>query len=223
MNFESPNIVPEDKKENESTVASKLKKATLAGGAVAAALSGEACSPNTGEATRETVSMQEKGEVHPETATSRLRQQYELGKKQSQHEGQLLVDNAKTLEQARTLSNLDLSTNKFLNYYYQGLNGERNEKMFEEARNMRALEIAKSKGIEVDLSGPFVMTISGGLVPESVVVNGITVPVSDSDYTPREKELVAFAKKTGGESTRSSSSGSGGIRASPDFDKDADF
>ncbi|MCR4311154.1 MAG: hypothetical protein NUV54_01110 [Candidatus Taylorbacteria bacterium] len=221
MNFESPNSAPEDKNEESGALVNKLKKATLVGGAVAAALSGEACSPDTGEATHETISMQEKGEVHQETAKSRMREQYEIRKKQSRHETLLLLANDKELVQAGTLRNLDLSINTFLKYYYQGLNGERNNRIFEEGQQMRVLEIAKSKGIDLDLSHKLNMDIGGGLVPNSAVVNGITVPISDSDYTAREKELLAFQK---GGSSRGQSAESGGVlRQSPDFDKDPNF
>lgn len=191
MNFESP--PPQD----ESSL-NTIKKAVSIGAIGVAALSGEACSPEqkVGNESKSS-SQEEKASVHPETRKSRIREGYELQKKQGQYETKLIVDNMKALEVAGTLGKFDLSNNNFLKYYYQGLNGDRNPAIFLEAQQMRILEIAKKKGIEVDLSKELHMEIEGGVVPLSAKVNGITIPITESDYTPRESELVGFIKKMG--------------------------
>lgn len=236
MSFENPqfnNLPSEEHKKEERTLADKLKNkvkkvATLAGIA-AVAMTGEGCSPDkSADNKNEPVSHEEKAVVHPETQKSRIRENYELRKKQSQHESKLILDNVKVLMQAGTLSNLDLSTNNFLKYYYQGLNGERAEDIFDEGRQMRVLEIAKKKGIELDLSKKITMNIEGGLVPISATVNGVVIPITDSDYTPKELEIVQYIKKIQNwkPATVESNLPEGAknkIRQSPDFDKDADF
>ena len=216
MNFESPQSFSADEIGSEDS-SSKLKKWVALSGVAIAATSGEACAPDKGgEKEPKAPALEEKAAVHPETQKSRFRENYELRKKQSNHEAKLIVENIKTLTDAGKLSALDLSTNNFLKYYYQGLNGERNERIFEVGQQMRVLEIAKSKGIEVDLSKGFRMTIQGGTVPTSAEINGTAVTISESDYTTREKEILEWQKKT--LQPDKSATGSGEVRVSPDFE-----
>src|SRR3989338_1728017 len=133
MNFETP---PQDE-----GLSNKVKKAVALGGIAAAALAGEACSPEKADNTSKQVSHEQKATVHPETAKSRLRESFELRNKQARHESTPLLDNMKTLAKAGGLSKLDLSNNNFLKYYYQGLTGARNQSILGEAQQMRVLEI----------------------------------------------------------------------------------
>ena len=70
-----------------------------------------------------------------------------------------------------------------------------------------------------------------GNVPVSATLNGVEIPITESDYTAGEKELLNQAQKLqdmgrtapAPQAKQTEVYGSNHVRTGPDFDKDADF
>lgn len=210
MSFENPQILSNSghEEENEEKAESSLggpskieklkrgaKKIAALTGLGATLLSTEGCADNNKESKlppKGPDPIVRKESVHPETRKSRIRENYELRKKQSNYETKTINDNQEIVRQAGGLEKLNLSTNLLLKYYYQGLNGDRSERLFQEGQLMRVLEIAQKKGINLKLSERSKIEIDGGVVPLSAKIDGISIPITKSDYTAKELEIIKF-------------------------------
>ncbi|MES2087783.1 MAG: hypothetical protein V4467_02190 [Patescibacteria group bacterium] len=215
---------PEPNQKQSDSLRDTLKKGVALGAVAVAVLSAEGCSPDDKNDASKTSDNPSHTRVETRNAGGRLAEQHKQLSERNAHINKMILDN----EQA-VAKGAELSSNVFLQGYYQLLNkgyvDAADAALFQEGMKMRVLELAQKKGISVDVSKNFKIEIVGGLVPTAATVNGTSIPIVDSDYTPRERELLDMQSGLRHQpATKEANSESKPVRSSPDFDgKNVDF
>lgn len=245
MSFENPQFndpVSKEHKKEERTLADKLKnkvkKAITLGAIAVTAIGGEGCSKN-----EDAQKLPPKGpEPIVQKESGRMSKRYHGAEKFNLENARKVTDHEKQIMRGE-INAQNIGQDPFLQGYYWYLehkgdvttNPEYQGSVMqsvEVGRAMRVLQIAFQKGINIDLSKGLNVNMpkSAGGVPMTAILNGVEVPISEADYTDRERELFQFSMGIQNSETKpvlknsqSPAKGAGTIRQGPDFDKDADF